>query len=96
MRHTVRSGGGIDLVQRESAVVPALAPLRMRTQRLWGTRFETPRDVVRWLGALQAQEFALAKWSIAQRTRGTNRGDVELAFAKSNAIIAKALEGGAI
>ena len=81
MRHTVRSGGGIDLVQRESPVVPALAPLRMRTQRLWGTRFETPRDVVRWLGALQAQEFALAKWSIAQRTRGLKRGDVEQAFA---------------
>jgi hypothetical protein len=53
----------------------------MRTQRLWGMRFETPRDVVRWLGALQAQEFALAKWSIAQRTRGMSRADVEQAFA---------------
>jgi len=53
----------------------------MRTQRLWDTRFEAPRDVVRWLGALQAQEFALAKWSIAQRTRGLKRGDVEQAFA---------------
>ncbi len=53
----------------------------MRTQRWWRTRSETPRDVVRWLGALQAQEFALAKWSIAQRTRGMNRGDVEQAFA---------------
>jgi len=27
----------------------------MRTQRLWGGRFDTPRDVVRWLGALQAR-----------------------------------------
>ena len=59
----------------------ALAPLRMRIQRLWGPRFQTPRDVVRWLGAMQAQEFAVAKWSIAQRTRDMNRAAVEQAFA---------------
>ena len=64
--------------------LPPLAPLRMRSQRLWGTRFETPREVVRWLAALQAQEFSLAKWSVAQRTRGARRAskaDVEQALA---------------
>jgi hypothetical protein len=59
----------------------ALAPLRMQGLRLWGTRFETPQQVVRWLGALQAQEFLLAKWSIAQRTRGATKADVDQAFA---------------
>jgi len=58
-----------------------IAPLRMRTQRLWGTRFDTPREVVRWLTALQAQEFPMAKWSVAQRTRGASKADVEQAFA---------------
>jgi hypothetical protein len=53
----------------------------MRSQRLWGTRFETPREVVRWLAALQAQEFAMAKWSVAQRTRGASKADVEQALA---------------
>jgi len=53
----------------------------MRAQRLWGTRFDTPREVVRWLTALQAQEFSLAKWSIAQRTRGATMADVDAAFA---------------
>jgi hypothetical protein len=53
----------------------------MRTQRLWGTRCDSPHDVVRWLGALQAQEFPLATWSIAQRTRDGTRVDVEQAFA---------------
>jgi winged helix DNA-binding protein len=52
----------------------------MRAQRLRGPRFDTPREVVRWLAALQAQEFALAKWSVAQRTRGATRSDVERAF----------------
>ena len=58
-----------------------IAPLRMRTQRLWGPRFDTPREVVRWLTALQAQEFPMAKWSVAQRTRGASKADVEQAFA---------------
>src|SRR5882762_9944043 len=59
----------------------ALAPLRMRIQRLWRSRFDTPQEVVRWLGALQAQEFPVAKWSIAQRTRGATLADVDAAFA---------------
>src|SRR6478672_9946294 len=56
----------------------------MRSQRLWGTRFNTPREVVRWLTALQAQEFPLAKWSVAQRTQGARRvtkAEVDQAFA---------------
>jgi hypothetical protein len=58
----------------------AVVPLRMRTQRLWGTRCNNPRDVVRWLTALQAQEFPMAKWSVAQRTRGATKADVEQAL----------------
>lgn len=59
----------------------SLAPLRMRNLRLWGTRCETPRDAVRWLTALQAQEFSLAKWSVAQRTRSATQADVDEALA---------------
>ena len=58
----------------------ALAPLRMRNQRLWGARSGTVRDVVHWLAALQAQEFHLAKWSVAQRARGATLADVDQAF----------------
>jgi winged helix DNA-binding protein len=59
----------------------AIAPIRMRNQRLWRSRFDTPQEVVRWLGALQAQEFPLAKWSIGQRTRGATLADVDQALA---------------
>lgn len=45
-----------------------IAQRRMYRQHLWGTRFEKPEAVVRWLGALQAQEYPVAKWSVAQRT----------------------------
>jgi hypothetical protein len=53
----------------------------MRSQRLWGTRLGTAREVVGWLTALQAQEFSMAKWSVAQRTRGATKVDVEQALA---------------
>src|SRR5205807_7354372 len=57
-----------------------IARIRMRTQRLWGRGFDTIEDTVRFLGAIQAQEFQYAKWSIAQRTRGVLDADVQRAF----------------
>jgi winged helix DNA-binding protein len=41
----------------------------MHNHRLWGLGFESPAEVVGWLGAMQAQEFQYAKWSVAQRAR---------------------------
>ena len=47
-----------------------IAPRRMRNQRLWGPGFGTGAEVVGWLVAMQAQEFPVAKWSVAQRAPG--------------------------
>lgn len=62
----------------------ALAVVRRRLydQRLAAEPFERPLDVVRWLGAVQAQELAEAKWSIGQRVRDCSDADVEQAFAR--------------
>lgn len=43
---------------------------RLRNQRISGTPLPTPTDVVRWLGAMQAQDYGVAKWSIGLRTSG--------------------------
>jgi hypothetical protein len=53
----------------------------MLAQRLWGEPLDTPEAVVRWLGAMQAQEFQVAKWSIAQRADGLTDDDVQRAYA---------------
>ena len=47
----------------------SLVVRRMHAQRLWGPGAESLADVVRAFGAMQAQEFAPAKWAIAQRMR---------------------------
>ena len=67
----------------------ALATVRRRlvTQRLGGEPFDEAAEVVRWLGAVQAQEFADAKWSLGERMReGTTDADVEAAFARGEIV----------
>ncbi|MCA1726773.1 MAG: winged helix DNA-binding domain-containing protein, partial [Actinobacteria bacterium] len=60
---------------------------RMRAQGLWGrARFGSAEEVVGWLGAVQAQEYAYAKWSLGQRARGVSDADVEAAVADGRII----------
>jgi hypothetical protein len=58
-----------------------IARLRMYGQHLWGSPLATPEDVVRWLVAVQAQEFPVAKWSVAQRARDVTDAAMDRAFA---------------
>jgi hypothetical protein len=63
-----------------------LAAARLRNQRLAGNGLDTPVDVVRWLGAMQSQERSIAKWSVAQRTSGSNEASVDAALAGGDII----------
>jgi Winged helix DNA-binding domain len=53
---------------------------RMHGHRLWGTQWTTPEEVMAHFGAMQAQEYPYAKWSIGQRCKGVSDTDVEAAF----------------
>src|SRR4030095_13085002 len=57
-----------------------IAHHRLRNQRLIGPPFENPEDVVRWLTAVQSQDYAGAKWAIAQRVKVTAEGQVDELF----------------
>jgi hypothetical protein len=54
---------------------------RLYNQRLSQTGFRNPADIVRWLGAVQAQDYAGAKWALGLRTVGLSDPDVDRAFA---------------
>jgi winged helix DNA-binding protein len=58
-----------------------IARRRMHNQHIWGAPLKTPEEVVSWLVALQAQEFSVAKWSVAQRAKAVNDTDMDRAFA---------------
>ena len=59
-----------------------IAQSRLRNQRLSGGRFARPEDVVSWLGAVQAQEYADTKWALALRSRRTTNDAIERALTK--------------
>jgi hypothetical protein len=53
---------------------------RLINQQLVGTKFRQPEDIVVWMGALQAQEYAMAKWAIGLRLGDTKDEIIERAF----------------
>ena len=53
---------------------------RLGNQRLTRTTLRRPGDVVHWLGAAQAQDFATAKWGLALRARALTEAAVDRAF----------------
>ena len=57
-----------------------VANRRLHNSRLIGAPFENSDAVVKWLGAMQSQDFAGAKWAIAQRTRNVTDADINNLF----------------
>ncbi len=54
----------------------------MLNQRLTGCPFEQPEEVVRWLGAVQAQDYLAAKWALGLRLKEPTDASLDAAFNK--------------
>src|SRR5450759_479486 len=54
---------------------------RLFNQRIVGATLEQPEAVVRWMGAIQAQDYAQAVWAIGLRTNAAPLAHVEQAIA---------------
>jgi hypothetical protein len=50
-------------------------------QRIAGATFQTPADVVRWMSAMQAQDYHQALWAIGLRMPSATVAQVEQAIA---------------
>jgi hypothetical protein len=55
---------------------------RLHNQLLAATNFDDPADPVRWLGAVQAQDYLGSLWAIGLRTRAATEQVVERAIAE--------------
>ena len=60
----------------------SVAHRRLRNQRIAGSTFDTPGEVVSWLGTVQAQDYLGALWAVGLRMRSAAEGDVERALAE--------------
>jgi len=53
---------------------------RLDNHKLSSSPFQKPVEVVRWFGAVQAQDFNAAKWALALRIPGATNALIEKAF----------------
>lgn len=61
-------------------MISEISSRRLHNQRLSLTHFQNPEDVVGWFGAIQAQDFAAAKWALALRSHANSDESIECAF----------------
>lgn len=70
-----------------------LAQYRLVNQQLTSPSLKTAGELVHWMGAMQAQDYAGAKWSIGVRLGGMTDAGVEEAVVKGEIIRTWALRG---
>jgi hypothetical protein len=58
-----------------------IARSRLRSQRITHTTLTSPTDVVRWLGAVQAQDYLGSLWAIGLRAGSASEASIEQALA---------------
>jgi hypothetical protein len=63
-----------------------IAAFRLASQRLSESKLETPGDVVAWMGAIQAQDYEMAKWAVGLRLPGATVGCVQAAIDRGDII----------
>ena len=51
--------------------------IRLTSHQLSQPLFENPEDLVNWMGAVQAQDYAMAKWALGIRLNNTVLNDIE-------------------
>ncbi|HTH56159.1 MAG TPA: winged helix DNA-binding domain-containing protein [Cyclobacteriaceae bacterium] len=54
-----------------------IAYLRLANQQLMEASFTSPKEVVGWMGAMQAQDYYMAKWAIGSRMRNATDKAIE-------------------
>jgi hypothetical protein len=59
---------------------------RLQNQHLASPIFTDPADIVYYMGAIQAQDYAGAKWAIAQRLQNATDASIEKAFTDGDII----------
>jgi hypothetical protein len=62
--------------------IDQIAAIRLAGHHLSKTVFKTPKEIVSWMGAMQAQDYNMAKWAVGVRLPGCTDKQVEEAFNK--------------
>ena len=59
-----------------------ISKTRLISQKIASPEFKTPSEIVSWMGAMQAQDYLMAKWAIGVRLKDPTDKKVESAIDK--------------
>jgi hypothetical protein len=59
---------------------------RLKSQKISETEFKRPKEIVSWMGAMQAQDYHMSKWAIGVRLSDQDEENVESAIDKGEII----------
>lgn len=57
-----------------------IAAIRLANQQILNTSFTNPAELVAWMGAVQSQDFAMAKWAVGLRLKKGTDASIEQAI----------------
>ena len=63
-----------------------IANLRLINQQIAGTKFTLPKDLVAWMGAMQAQDYSMVKWAVGVRLPHSTDKSIQAAMDKGDII----------
>jgi hypothetical protein len=63
-----------------------IAEIRLSNQKIAGSEYTTAGDLVRWMGAVQAQDYAMAKWAIGARLVKSTEEEIDAALSSGELI----------
>ncbi len=66
--------------------ITEIARQRLQNQRLTAPDFKSAVDAVKWLGAVQAQDYNAAKWALGLRMQNATDDEIEKAFAQGKIV----------
>ena len=61
-----------------------LTDIRLRSQQLARPEFKDPKDLVSWMGAVQAQEYRMVKWALGIRLKSATLQTINDAYQRGD------------
>ena len=63
-----------------------ISTLRIQNQQILNPEFISPKDLVAHMGAMQAQDFLMARWAVGLRLQGSGDASIVEAYNKGEII----------
>ena len=60
--------------------------IRLQNQQLLNPLFREPKELVSWMGAMQAQDYTMSKWAVGLRLKSATIAQVNEALAKGEIV----------